>query len=699
VPTHKSKKSPYELFKQQAIPLNYFRPLGNPVALISSNLKKRKLDPRGELGRLIGYNAELKSYRILRDDGHIVETKNVDFLEYKPSTSSPAYHDELLVETPKQIDHEKREIPEEGMQVKEEEEDEPTGREEEEDQPFNHEDETDDSDDDLIVAQDLVPQSDGGRVLRDRTIQVKPVKYSHFTTEDPKSFKKAVSGPNSEGWKRAVDDELENIERHEVWLDHFTTPPKALRHTWVFKTKPATNSSPEKQKARLCIQGFLQTFGEDFFETFAPTGKFPSLLALLILAIDLKLPIRQFDVKSAFLFAPLEEEIFIKTPEGSKRTAPYLKLVKSLYGLKQAPKNWYKTLTAWFEEINYLPSVSDACLFVHEDRNSFIFFHVDDLVVVGRTDEFEKLFLTRFPNSSAHEPDTLLGMNLQISDTMVELSQPALIEKGLELLDLMECRPVKTPLTPAVQLKTASDQDHEEFLKLNINYRSFTGMLNYLSCRTRPDLASAVSILSRFNQRPGLSHWKEVLHCWKYLKGTKDLGLRLQPNPDALIDRLNFFTDATWAEDLETRLSQSGSLAFWKECPILWNSKKQKNITLSSTESEMNALSDGEQESQWLTFLIEELWEKKLAPTLFHIDNKGLLEKLKHFGSNSKTKHLDIKIKSLREKFKTNEIDVKLIPSCDMTADALTKAAPYASIKKLQDKCFSVLCSSNKEGC
>jgi hypothetical protein len=57
-------------------------------------------------------------------------------------------------------------------------------------------------------------------------------------------------------------------------------------------------------------------------------------------------------VKSAFLFAPLEEDIYIKTPEGLKRLSLYLKLVKSLYGLKQAPKNWYKTLTSWFKEID-----------------------------------------------------------------------------------------------------------------------------------------------------------------------------------------------------------------------------------------------------------------------------------------------------------------------------------------------------------
>ncbi|KAA1075695.1 hypothetical protein PGTUg99_035156 [Puccinia graminis f. sp. tritici] len=104
---------------------------------------------------------------------------------------------------------------------------------------------------------------------------------------------------------------------------------------------------------------------------------------------------------------------------------------------------------------------------------------------------------------------------------------------------------------------------------------------------------------------------------------------------------------------------------------------------MSSTKSEMNTLSYGEQESQWLKFLIEELWKKKLAPTLFSIDNKGLLEKLKNFGSNSKTKHLDIKIKSLREKFKQKDIDVQLISSDSMVADALTKTRQDSQVFNL----------------
>ncbi|PLW18438.1 hypothetical protein PCANC_15800 [Puccinia coronata f. sp. avenae] len=112
----------------------------------------------------------------------------------------------------------------------------------------------------------------------------------------------------------------------------------------------------------------------------------------------------------------------------------------------------------------------------------------------------------------------------------------------------------------------------------------------------------------------------------------------------------------------------------------------------------MNALSDGEQESQWLQFLVEELWSKKLAPTLFNIDNKGLLEKLRNFGSNLKTKHLDIKIKNLRDKYKKKEIDVQLISSDDMLAESLTKAAPLSSVKKLQSKCLTAQSASKTKG-
>ncbi|KNZ47182.1 hypothetical protein VP01_6624g1, partial [Puccinia sorghi] len=297
---------------------------------------------------------------------------------------------------------------------------------------------------------------------------------------------------------------------------------------------------------------------------------FSTLLVLLTLAIEKQLPRRQFDVKDAFLYTPLKEILYIKTPEGSKRKAPFLRLKKSLYGLKQAPANWFEMLTSWLKEINYTKSASDPCLFSHQDGDSFVFFHVDDLIVAGKVDGFQEMFLSRFPNSSAHDPDTLLGMKLNQTADTVTLSQPKLIRKGLEL------------------------------------------KRNYLF----------LEILSR-----------------------------------AL------------------------------------NSKKQKNISLSSTEAELNALSDGAQESQWITYLIEELWKEKLDPAEFNIDNQGLLEKIKNFGSNSKTKHIDIKMKWLCELKNSDQINLKLIPSEEMVADALTKASNADSLKRLQAIFFLVLFS------
>ncbi|KNZ48178.1 hypothetical protein VP01_5855g1 [Puccinia sorghi] len=350
---------------------------------------KQKLDPRGDLGRLIGFDTKLKSQKIFMNDGKLVNSKNVNFLDFNSLSESEGHHDELVLKerptnpsTPTTVNCEAKHV-----LVKEEDCEERSPLEEPVD--FDPAKEQSSEGEDDNIAEALVPVATNpiGRILQERTLQVKP---------------KAVSGENSEEWIKAINHKLHTIEHHDVWIDQWETPSKFFNGTWVFKKKPATNSSPEKE-VQFCIQGLLQTYSKDYFEMFSPGGKFPSLLTLLVVAIDLNLPIKQFDIKSPFLFVPLEEEIFIKTPEGSKLTAPFLKVVRSL----------------WFKEINYTPSTSDACLLIHREKNSFIFFHIDDLIVVGQTEEFNTLFLDRFPNSSAHDPDTLLGMNGSVHEDLV----------------------------------------------------------------------------------------------------------------------------------------------------------------------------------------------------------------------------------------------------------------------------------------
>lgn len=218
------------------------------------------------------------------------------------------------------------------------------------------------------------------------------------------------------------------------------------------------------------MQGFNQIKGLDYKDTFAPTGK-PSTLGLLLLyALKSKKPIQKFDVKSAFLHSPIDKEVIIRTPKGSKGTSQYLSLKKTLYGLKQAPKNWYNTLTAWFKEVGF--KESSCNMFQYLSRN-------------------------------------------EVSDDKILLSQPKHVELGLKKLGLEDTRTSKSPLTQNLQLKQATDEEFEQFKALNVNYQSEIGLLNNIACYSRPDISFAVSSLSRFNVKPGLPHSNKVKKTWK----------------------------------------------------------------------------------------------------------------------------------------------------------------------------------------
>ncbi|KNZ53201.1 hypothetical protein VP01_3309g2 [Puccinia sorghi] len=180
IPAHKSKKSPYELFKGSSIPLNFFKPNGNPVAVLLKK-KNSKLEPRGDFGKLIGLNAELKSYRIRLDDGRIFNSKNVQFLKFSDEGITLADHDKLIFEK-KTEERSGQSIPIR-KDVDPPESDEINIKEEDVDsKELDHskvEEEADSSSDNEYVTSQLVPdtQLPVGRILRERTLQVKPANH------------------------------------------------------------------------------------------------------------------------------------------------------------------------------------------------------------------------------------------------------------------------------------------------------------------------------------------------------------------------------------------------------------------------------------------------------------------------------------------------------------------------------------------
>jgi hypothetical protein len=134
------------------------------------------------------------------------------------------------------------------------------------------------------------------------------------------------------------------------------------------------------------IQGFSQREGIDYDETFAPVAKVTTFRLMLALSKVLNLEIHQLDVDSAFLYADLEEDVYMKPPPGMNLKSGYcLKLLKSLYGLKQAPRNWNKNIVDHIKSIGLAQSVLDNCLFVKTvgEETYLISLYVDDILIAG----------------------------------------------------------------------------------------------------------------------------------------------------------------------------------------------------------------------------------------------------------------------------------------------------------------------------
>ena len=120
-----------------------------------------------------------------------------------------------------------------------------------------------------------------------------------------------------------------------------------------------------KRKSRLVCQGFLQREGIDFNETYAPVAKGTTFRLMLAMTKAYNLHLHQLDVDSAFLYADLDEDVFLTPPSGMNVQEGFcLKLLKSLYGLKQAPRNWNKNIVNHIKSLGFKQCVADNCLFV-----------------------------------------------------------------------------------------------------------------------------------------------------------------------------------------------------------------------------------------------------------------------------------------------------------------------------------------------
>lgn len=205
----------------------------------------------------------------------------------------------------------------------------------------------------------------------------------------------------------------------------------------------------------------------------------------------------------------------------------------------------------------------------------------------------------------------------------------------------------------------------------------------WLSTNTRPDIAYAVSRAASKMAKPSVNDWIDVKRIFGYLMTTRNLGLYYGKDYKDEVT-LEAYADADFAADYRDRKSRTGYIIFLNNCPIIWQSRKQRSVSTSTTEAEYMAASDAAQDLIWINQLLEETNLSGKVKCTLHMDNTAALNISKNPVNHGRSKHIDVRYHYLREKVNNGQLQVVYTRTEDMIADALTKPLPAHMLKDLR---------------
>ena len=498
--------------------------------------------------------------------------------------------------------------------------------------------------------------------------------------EYPNSVAEARASPEWPEWEKAVKTELDMLSEKGTW-QLVDLPPgrKAIGNRWVFTKKFDEHGNLSRYKARLVTQGFSQIPGQDYSETFSPVMRLDSLRTLIALAAMLDLEISQMDIKGAYLNGTLEEEIYMKQPEGfSDGTGRVCRLVHTLYGLKQSGREWNKTISSYLTSIGFTRLSTEHAIFIRRDSSDFdiVAIWVDDFfnihTSVLRKENLRSEITNRFEATYQGEPKLLLGIEFHRNRDAhsITISQNQYISKIISRFHLADCQPVSTPLPPGIQYQPATDNDTFEDPSL---YRSAIGSLMYAAIATRPDIAYAVNSLSQFNVKPSQVHWNAVKHILRYLQGTKSLGITYDMDSGYADLILAAFSDSDNGKSFHKK-AISGGVILLAGGAVKWIAEKQPIITLSTMEAEYIAANAVARSAKWTTQFIAELGFGQDLPVDLFIDNQTAKKIAENPELHKRSQHIDKRYHWIREQIELGFINLSWVPTDENLADIFTKS-------------------------
>ena len=470
---------------------------------------------------------------------------------------------------------------------------------------------------------------------------------------------------------------------------------KAVRCKWVFKRKEGTPGVEDaRYKARLVAKGYSQIPGVDFTDVFSPVVKHSSIRALLGIVALHDFELEQMDVKTAFLNGELEEDIYMQQPEGFTVLGKedYVSLLKkSLYGLKQSPRQWYKRFDLFMTTHGFKRSNFDSCVYFKRcDDGSFVYLllYVDDMLIAASSkEEVRKVkaqLSKEFEMKDLGAAKKIPGMEIvrnRAADRLY-LSQKGYIEKVLRRFNMQSAKPVTTPLAAHFRLSSAlcPQSDDEVDYMSRVPYSSAVGSLMYAMVCSRPDLAFAVSAVSRYMANPGKEHWKAVQWILRYLRGSTDGCLQFGRTRDGVTG----YVDSDFAGDLDKRRSLTGYIFTVSGCAISWKATLQHIVALSTTEAEYMAITEACKEAIWLKGLFSGLSEELQVSTMY-CDSQSAIFLTKDQMFHERTKYIDVRYHFVRDVIARGDIVVSKVSTHDNPADMMTKPLPIAKFEHCLD--------------
>ncbi|GJX55324.1 putative ribonuclease H-like domain-containing protein [Tanacetum coccineum] len=602
--------------------LSFMRPFGCPVIILNTIDHLGKFDGKADEGFFVGYSTNIKVFRVFNSRTRIIEKNlHVQFSENTPniagggpnwlfdidaltksmnyklvvagnqsngSIGTKAYDNAgkarieavhgkdyiLLLVWPADLlfSQSSKDSPDAGFK--------PLGEEEKKDaeDPGNKDSEDNAVDENIVYGcaddpnmpelEDIVYSNDDEDVGAeadmnnlDTFMPISPIPTTRIHKDHP--VEQIIGDLNSAPQTRRMTKNLKEHEEPKKVIQALKDPSWIEAIQEELLNKKDERGIMIKNKARLVAQGYTQEEGIDYDEVFAPIARIEAITLFLAYASFKDFVVYQMDVKSAFLYGKIEEEVYVCQPPGFEDPDfpdRVYKVEKAFYGLHQAPRAWYETLSTYLLDNGFQRGKIYKTLFIRRDKDDILLVqvYVDDIIFSSTKKslctEFEKMVHKKFQMSSMGKLTFFLGLEVKQKEDGIIISQDKYVTEILNKFGFSDVKTASTPMkTHKPLLKDAEGKDVNEHL-----YRSMIRSLMYLTS-SRPDIMFAVCACARFQVNPKSSHLHAVKRIFRYLKDRKAI---------------------------------TGGCQFLGCRLISWQCKKQTMVANSTTEAEYIAASN-----------------------------------------------------------------------------------------------------------